>query len=60
MFYEIKDIAEDPGWTDALERNQRAGGTLELPIILQGDRVYWGQVFAPATSFIKDQGATVL
>ncbi len=60
MFYEIKDIAEDPGWTEALEGNRRSGGTLELPIILQGDRVYWGQVFAPATSFIKDQSVTVL
>jgi len=44
VLFEIKDISEDPGWMEALQRNRDAGGTLELPIFLQGDRIYWGQV----------------
>lgn len=41
---EVKDVSEDPGWQLALQRNREAGGTLSLPIFMQGDRIYWGQV----------------
>ena len=41
---EVKDISEDPGWQLALQRNRESGGTLSLPIFMQGDRIYWGQV----------------
>eukprot|EP00277_Geminigera_cryophila_P005348 CAMPEP_0179424514 /NCGR_PEP_ID=MMETSP0799-20121207/11636_1 /TAXON_ID=46947 /ORGANISM="Geminigera cryophila, Strain CCMP2564" /LENGTH=222 /DNA_ID=CAMNT_0021198985 /DNA_START=1 /DNA_END=669 /DNA_ORIENTATION=- len=43
VLFKIKDISEDPGWMEALQRNRDAGGTLALPIFLQGDRIYWGQ-----------------
>ena len=41
---EVKDVSQDEGWQMALEHNRNAGGTLCLPIFMQGDRIYWGQV----------------
>ena len=29
---------------EALKSNREMGGTLRLPIFMQGDRIYWGQV----------------
>jgi hypothetical protein len=44
VLYEVKDIHKCPGWMEALKSNREMGGTLRLPIFMQGDRIYWGQV----------------
>ena len=38
----MRDVGDDPGWTEALKHNREAGGSLKLPIYMQGDRIYWG------------------